>query len=161
MAYYEKKRETIRCAGCLLFVQVSSAENHCDQCWLYRKTLFSLLTHYKEGKLTELTPPATSTTVFLTTPEKNKRLQHLHSLHRIDQQKITRLQAALNLAIESRGVVVDEDLHQDLMGIVQENEKCVSEMYPPDSFPQLFWENQMRACSVSNARSMRWDPLMI
>ena len=29
------------------------------------------------------------------------------------------------------------------------------------SFARVFWENQKRAATVHNSRSMRWDPLMI
>ena len=56
---------------------------------------------------------------------------------------------------------MDEGLHQDLQEIIRENYKGVGDAHPPGSFGHLFWENQMRAASGSDARSMRWDPLMI
>ena len=164
VAYYDKAEETIRCADCLLFSQASSESHRCDQCRLYRKTLFSLLTRHqqRQSSPTDRTDPTSHVNYrFLTSPEKEERLQRFHHMHRIDQQKIARLQAALNVAVKGRGVVVDEDLHQDLKRIIQENEKSISATYPSGSFARLFWENQMRAASVNNARSMQWDPLMI
>jgi len=164
VAHYDKDGDTIRTTNCQLFVPVSSAGNRCDNCRVYRKTLFSLLTRYQRGQAghVDRTDPTSHVNYrFLSTPEKKGRLQRLHQLHRFDQQKISRLRAALDLAVEQRGVVVDEDLHQDLRQIVQEKEKYVSETYPLGSFARVFWENQMRASSLNNAQSMRWDPLMI
>ena len=98
---------------------------------------------------------------YLSTPEKDKRLQRLHQQHRMDRKKLARLQATLERAIEQRGVTVDEGLHQDLQGIIKENEKSVCDAHPPGSFSRLFWDNQVRASAASDARSMKWDPLMI
>ena len=45
--------------------------------------------------------------------------------------------------------------------IVADNSHVVADSYPPGSFGRIFWESQERAASLKNARSMRWDPLMI
>ena len=163
-AIVDKEGDTIRCTDCMLLVPESTAASRCHYCRLYRKTLFSLLTHYQNGQRrhSDGSSPSSHTNYrFLSTAEKDKRLQRLHHLHRYDQQKIARLRAALGHAIEQRGVTVDDDLHQDLQEIVKSNNECISNIYPPGSFARLFWENQMRASAVSKASSMRWDPLMI
>ena len=146
VAYYDKDRETICPTNCQLLVLVSSAGNRCDQCWVYRKTLFSLLTRHQRGQASheDRTDPTSHVNYrFLSTPKKEGRLQRLHQLRRFDQHKISRLRAALDHAIEKRGVVVDEDLHQDQKQIIQEKEENILEMYPPGSFGRVFWENQM------------------
>ena len=99
--------------------------------------------------------------LFLSTTEKEEQLQRRHHLYCYDQQKISRLRAALERAIEQRCVAVDDDLHQDLREIAKCNDKCINNTYPPGSFARLFWENQMRASAVTKASSMRWDPLMV
>ena len=33
--------------------------------------------------------------------------------------------------------------------------------YPDDSFPRLFWKQQLQAAQLKNAKSMRWHPFMI
>eukprot|EP00731_Ephydatia_muelleri_P014633 Em0008g353a len=35
------------------------------------------------------------------------------------------------------------------------------QQYPKDSFPRIFWQQQMEAAFRKNARTMRWHPLMI
>ena len=164
VAYHDEKGDTIRCTDCMLLAPESSAGNHCHHCKLYRKTLFGLLTHSQSGQRrhSDISNPSSHTNYrFLSTSEKDERLQRLHHLHRYDQQKIARLRAALERTIEQRGVVVDDDLHQDLREIVKCNDKCISDTYLPGSFARLFWEYQMRASAVTKASSMRWDPLMI
>ena len=164
VVYHDKEGDTIRCTDCMLLVPESSAASRCHHCKLYRKTLFSLLTHYQSGQRrhSDGSNPSSHTNYrFLSTAEKDERLQRLHHLHCYDQQKIARLRAALERAIEQRGVAVDDDLHQDLREIVKCNNKCISNTYPPGLFACLFWENHMRASAVTKASSMRWDPLMI
>ena len=57
--------------------------------------------------------------------------------------------------------MVDENLHSGLKQIMEESSPLIAESYPPDSFARSFWESQQRASSLKDARSMRWDPLMI
>ena len=132
MAYYEKDGETIRTTSCQHFV-LASVGNRYNDCKVYCKTLFSLLSRFQRGQtsLIDQTDPTSHVNYrFLSTPEKEGCLRRLHQLHCCDQQ-ISRLHAALDRAIGQRGVLVDEDLHQDLRQIVQEQEKYVSEIYPP------------------------------
>ena len=55
----------------------------------------------------------------------------------------------------------DESLHYDLSQIMKQSVGDVTHSYPPGSFGRIFWENQQQASSVTDARSMRWDPLMV
>ena len=149
----------IACCSFLSLLQ----EVGCHPCKIYRKTLFSLLSHYRSRKRkhSDGTSPSSHTNYrFLSTPEKIKRLRHLHRLHHNDQQRITRLRTALDGAIEERGVTVDYDLHQDLRGIVKNNTDFISSTYPPGSFARLFWDSQQHVSAVSTSSSMRWDPLV-
>ena len=98
---------------------------------------------------------------FLNKPEKDKRLQRLHQQSRINQQRAEGLKVRLERATELRGTVVGEDLHGDLKQIMEENSPFIAESYPQESFARSFWESQQRASSLKDARSMRWDPLMI
>jgi hypothetical protein len=56
---------------------------------------------------------------------------------------------------------VDEELHHDLRTIMQEKAHSMSQELSPGSFAQVFWENQLQTATVKDARSMRWDPIMI
>ena len=164
MAYHDISCNTIRCTDCMVLVPRANSASRCEQCRDYRKNMSGLLTRYRNGQTKRLDgsdPQSHTNYRYLSTPEKDKRLQRLHHQHRMSEKKLTRLRAALKQAIEQRAVTVDEGLHQDLQEIIRENYKGVGDAHPPGSFGRLFWENQMRAASVSDARSMRWDPLMI
>ena len=67
----------------------------------------------------------------------------------------------MEAAIQQRGVVVDKELHNDFRTIMIENAHSMTKQLPPGSFAQVFWESQLQAAKVKDARSMRWDPIMI
>ena len=162
VAYHDQEGDAIRCTDCMLFIPESTAASQCHLCKSNRKTLFSLLSKSRKRKHSDGTSPSSHTNYrFLSTPEKIKRLQRLHRLHRNDQRRITRLRTALDGAIEQRGVTVDDDLHQDLRGIVKNNNDFISSNYQPGSFARLFWDSQQHASAINTSSSMRWDPLMI
>ena len=164
VAYHDISCNTIRCTDCMVLVPRANTASRCERCRDYRKNLSGLLTRYHNGKTKRLDgsdPQSHTNYRYLSTQEKDKRLQRLHQQHRMSEKKLTRLWAALEQAIEQRAVTVDEGLHQDLQDLIRENHKSVGDAHPLGSFGRLFWENQMRAASVNDARSMRWDPLMI
>ena len=56
---------------------------------------------------------------------------------------------------------LDEDLHEDLSVVMEENDQMMTDKYPPDSFLGIFWRQQRHAASLKNARSMKWEAAMI
>jgi hypothetical protein len=64
------------------------------------------------------------------------------------------------MAVAERGVVVDSDLSSDLVAIMEVSPHAL-DAFAPGSFPRIFWEAQQKCSSLSNLRSMRWDPVMI
>lgn len=57
---------------------------------------------------------------FFTTQDKDERLRSLHEDKRSLQKRIDRLKGKLDLALETRGVVLDEDVHSDFQTIMDE-----------------------------------------
>ena len=88
-------------------------------------------------------------------------MKRLHSNCGTLKQEINRIQEKLDRALEPKGVSVDEDLHDNLKSIVDDKSPFVAENYPDHSFARMFWENQKRALSPSNPKTMKWDPLRI
>ena len=63
---------------------------------------------------------------------------------------------------EVAGVSLDDETHQDMIQMMKSSElSSFYENLPQDSFRQLFWDQQLKAASQKNARSMKWHPLMI
>ena len=113
-------------------------------------------------KDTDRTKPQSHTNIrYLSTPEKDIRLQRLHNQARVQQQKIKRLRSILEEAIQERAIQVDEPLHSDLAAVVVEESNTIKKTFSENSFARIFWENQERALSHQDGRQMRWDPLMI
>ena len=77
------------------------------------------------------------------------------------KQEISRIQEKLDHALEPRGVSIGENLHENLKTIVDDKSPFVAENYPEHSFARMFWESQKKALSLSNPKTMKWDPLMI
>ena len=98
---------------------------------------------------------------YLTTAEKDDRLERLHNLQRQTKRKADRLSAKIAENIEHKGVIVDEAMHHDPTQIVNDHTSKVNATYPNDCFQKLFWMQQQKASALTNARSMRWYPLMI
>ena len=48
-----------------------------------------------------------------------------------------------------------EEMHDDLSKIMWENVSQIGKEYLAESFPRLFWEQQMKAACVKDARAMR------
>ena len=62
---------------------------------------------------------------------------------------------------QNQGEIIDGAFHDDLFGIMQENNEEVKKKYPEGSFQRLFWEEQINAVRVKNSRQIRWHPLFI
>ena len=56
---------------------------------------------------------------------------------------------------------MDEELHNGLQRIMSTENLKVAKSFPPNSFQQLFWQQQHEAALKSNAKGMRWHPMII
>lgn len=143
--------------------QLPESDTRCPSCAEHRKTLNSMLfQHRKRETGANKGSPSNHTNYrYLNTPEKVQRLQRLHHSARMSRKQADRLKTRLAEVIEQRSSIVNDELHSDLTQIMQENSEKVLDAYPPDSFARIFWEQQFQAISLKDARSMRWEPMMI
>ena len=154
VAYHDISCNTIQYTDCMVFVPRANIASRCERCRDYQKNLSGLLTPYHNGQTKRLDgsdPQSHTNYRYLSTPEKDKHLQHLHHQHRMSGKELARLRAALEQAIEQRAVTVDEGLHQDLQDLITENYKGVGDAHPPGSFG-LVWSSflgKSKACSFS------------
>lgn len=91
----------------------------------------------------------------------NERLQRLHVETVLQRQQIKRISEKLEHTIDKHGIQVDNDLHQDLVAIMDSHQPLISEQYPQGSFQRIFWEQQYKASQLGNSKSMKWEPAMI
>ena len=143
-------------------VLIGSSLTRCPKCEAHRKGLHSLLSRIENSSNTDQSTPNRHVNCrFLSTLEKIDRLQRLHFLQRRMKLQLVRLARKLDQVIEEKEVVADDNIHQDLQEIMEENTPCVTEAFPENSFEQLFWKQQLKALQLKDGRSMRWHPLMI
>ena len=67
----------------------------------------------------------------------------------------------LDQSVATSSVDVDEDLDKDIRDMVDESRDRVRDDYPEGSFQRVFWDQQEKAASLKNSKSMRWHPLFI
>jgi len=98
---------------------------------------------------------------YLSPSEKEERLHKLHNAIISSRRQLQHLKDKLTKSINDTGVDVDQQMNEDLLCIMKKNEQQVNLEFSPQYFPHLFWEQQMKAASVKDARGMRWHPLII
>lgn len=97
----------------------------------------------------------------LTTPEKTKRLQSLRKENNRLKNIVHRMEQKIADSADASGVVVDDDLHDHLKRTVKDCADRVHMDYPEGSFQRLFFEQQHKASSQKNPKSMRWHPIFV
>ena len=133
----------------------------CSDCNEYRQTLNRML-YRLENCSSQSDPDCTNISSltnyhFLSSPEKVQRLKNLHAAYCAEHQKVIRLNQQIDKFLEKRGVEVDEEMHDYLLKVME----STSVDQDTSQFARMFWESQCKAASLTNAKSMRWHPLMI
>ena len=147
---------TIRHVDCHLII---SKGYRCVVCIKYRSKLRSQLSrHWNEN----VTIPRTALSShvnfrYLKTPKKRKRMMNLRTDAYAKKIELLRIRKKL----QSCGIRVDENLHQDLISIMTSHHQKILEEFPPGSFQRLFWEEQFKSAKLSDAHGLRWHPMMI
>ena len=141
-------------------LSASNASVRCEACKSYRKSLRSM--HSRSIKSNDKENSDLSIHAnhrFMKSSVKIKLLSQLHRKVRISNKRKC-LQEKLEAATRIHGVELDEELHRDMQDIMRSHAHSVSQL-KADSFPKIFWQQQMKAASLKDQRGMRWHPLMI
>ena len=155
----ETYKQTICTNSCELLVHGPK----CCACKSYRRNLRALLAKHKLEKPQVNVAKTTSHANYrhLKSPECKKRMVNLKTELRNSKQEVAKLKARLESIREEKGVNVDEDLYKDLEDIMNERTEEIRNNYLPNSFHRLFWEQQLEAMKLKDARQVRWHPMMI
>lgn len=85
----------------------------------------------------------------------------MHHQHQILSKQNDQLKRKIAALSEVVGISLDEDSHNDLKEIVKSESTRFLDDLPAGSIQKIFWQQQVEAASLKNARNMRWHPLMI
>ena len=81
-----------------------------------------------------------------------QRRPHVQRELKRARSDIRELSAALESAVQRDGLKVDERTHGDLVSIMKVNSDNVKSPYLENSFPSLFWQQQLQAGSQAKSK---------
>lgn len=154
-------QNTIRHVNCKVFV-LNKSSRRCRTCGDYRNTLRAI-TSRRQNTDPEVRVGQHSkmNDRWRTPSEITEKLSRVKRDFKAARMKIKKLTTCLEKAVQRDGMTVGDPTHDDLVTIMKENSEKVASLYPENSFPRLFWDEQLKAASQKKACSMRWHPLMI
>ena len=161
VAYYDQCHSTIRHVNCLWKLPEGTSGTRCEVCKQYRNVIRSSLNRLlKQPQLRTESCEASSHTNYkrLTHPEKDERMKNLHDVVRSKERRIQSLQKKVSDLIEEEGVKVDAGMHNDLLTIMKKHGPSNDDS---DKFKDIFWQQQLKAATLKDSRSMRWHPAII
>ena len=150
---------TVRHSNCKLLLD---GHRRCSACSIHRHSMRTMLSRKKSSENTTSSDPSSHVNYrYLADHEKTERLHRLHEEVRALNRKVQKMEKKLEEILETHGSTLDEELHNDMKSIMAENAQSIADKHPNDTFARVFWEQQMKASSLSDARQMRWHPAMI
>ena len=115
-------------------------------CTKHRKLLHAMVSQPHKDNATN---PSNHTTFSnLSTPQREERLHNMIKENKRMKLVIERIKGKISALIESNGVRVGDDLHEELKDIVEKWTVQVNATYPEGSFQHLFWEQQQKTGSL-------------
>ena len=152
-------RPSVYHVACEVLVPSTRESRCCSSCSSHCNSLRAIL--FRSSKDGRTHPSSHTNYAALSTPEKDERLHHLHLEAKNAKQKLERLRDKIRVHAARASPNVDEALDGDLRLTISEKDKEVKERYPEGSFQRVFWDQQKKAASLNNSRSMKWHPLFI
>ena len=140
VAYYDHRFATIRHINCSFYMPEANSCSRCSVCTTYRENVLRsalnrLLKQSDENNVTETNSHVNF--CFLTMPEKMGCLQNLSTLVRCKGKQIQDLQNRLSKVTTCCGVKVGEEVHKDLVSIMDLHKEQHSTNN--ENFASFFW----------------------
>ncbi|XP_077999383.1 uncharacterized protein LOC144452207 [Glandiceps talaboti] len=160
----EHFQSTLRSKQCLFILD--GDKERCNACWVFRNSLFSLLSRDSKRKavpenIEKTEHSSRAPLCYLTNQELYQRTQNIiKAKRRIDISKSRLCQKLVN-SIKEDGVMLDDESACSLKSLAAECEGTVMTECEKGSFQRLFWQQQMKAINCSDKRGMRWHPMFI
>ena len=149
--------KTIRHINCEVLI-VPDTNNRCEQCKAYRPVLRAMHHHFKQRHVPSKLSDSHINNRFLSSPEKIRKINELQANLRAAHHKLNEF---LTTEVEERGIQLHDDIHNDLLSIMQENSQNIDINFPNNSSRQLFWKQQFEAALKNDPKQTKWHPLMI
>ena len=146
-------------ARCEILIESSLNPLRCRSCKKQRRSLSAISSRTTKDDRTN--PSSHTTYSCLTAEEKDERLRRLHCENKIAKLQVSRLEKKIMELVATNGIQLDNGLHDDMKEIVAEATNEIHQSFQPNTFQRLFWDQQRRASSLNDSRSMKWHPLVV
>ena len=149
--------DTIRHTDCQMLVWNKNSKR-CKSCSLYRNTLRVLSSRNQQANgnaYVRVDPRSKMNDRYRTPSELAEKTSRTKRELKTARSEIRKLSAALESAVQRDGLTVDERTHTNLVSIMKENSDKVKSRYHENSFPFLFWQQQLLAGSQAKASGIR------
>ena len=130
---------TIRSVACQMLVL--KLDTRCSECAVFRCTLRRKYSRWLSAKDN---PSKFANNFTLTTPQRHRKLQQLSKAKKRSDTKISKLAAAVHLLVKKNSVPVKSSMHGDVLKVVEETDRFVSEAFPEGSLGDCFGKNRKR-----------------
>lgn len=152
--------QTVRSSNCKILVP----NGKCSACVTYRDSLRAM--HHKWTKRQDESPSKVTSTHshvnerWLNTPQKKTKLARVKLRLRASEKKSAYMKEKIKEILSEKAVEVDNQLHEGLNKIMDENARQVHEKYEEGSFHRLFWDEQTSNMAKFPTQR-RWHPMLI
>lgn len=151
---------TIRHTECEVIIGAKSKNSRCKVCTNYRANLRSLLSHFNNGTGTDKTLQSSHVNFrHLTKAQKLARMRQIKRKYKNTTKKLQYMKSKLKKAIDDQGVHLSDSTHNDIRSLMEKTSSSSANTNTP--FRKIFWNQQLKAASLSDSRQMKWHPLMI
>ena len=122
-------------------------------CHLYRSQLRAMLSCHSRSATNS---QKYVNNKFLSTSQKQTKIQNLKCRAYAAERKVQKLRERIDQITILNGVEIsDPGFKDDLVTIMGSSDSEVKCAFPEGSFRRLFWEQQLKASSVTDSRQMR------
>ena len=153
--------KTVRVLNCSMVIPITSPR--CEACIKYRNTLRANFSKYAKATPEPVSIQTSSHTNlrYMSTQQRSVRLTTRRYAAAYQKRKLGILVKKLAGLIDGNGIQVDESLHSGLLDVMKNTPLEGNDALPEGSFKKLFWLQQLQASSVTDARRVRWHPLIV
>ena len=163
IGYVDQLNGGIHHIDCRKTILLDLPSGMCSNCNKFRENILrGRLARYLKEKNSCQSVQASSHTNFqcLTPLEKTERMKHMATeIHNKDKE-ISRLHEKINRLVANQGIKVDQETHTDLVSIMKKYSE-LAQTNQSNPFMKIFWDQQLKAASLSSTRQIRWHPAVI
>ena len=124
---------------CEVLIRKLITPARCTICKKHRKSLLMMMALCNQ-KDERVHPSSHTNYSYLSKPEKDECLHHLHTQCKISRLHIVQLERKLLESIKESGIHLDQDFDKDMKLILADTSKEIDRCYHPQSFQHLFWD---------------------